>query len=39
MLKPDLAILSLSATTGEGFTTWLDYLQGLPAPLIPSCPE
>jgi hydrogenase nickel incorporation protein HypB len=29
MLKPDLAILSLSATTGEGFTAWLDYLQGL----------
>lgn len=29
MLKPDLAILSLSATTGEGFPAWLDYLQGL----------
>ena len=28
-LKPDLAILSLSATTGEGFTAWLDYLHGL----------
>ena len=29
MLKPDLAILSLSATTGEGFPAWLDYLHSL----------
>jgi hydrogenase nickel incorporation protein HypB len=29
VLKPDLPILPLSATTGEGFAAWLDYLRQL----------
>jgi hydrogenase nickel incorporation protein HypB len=29
LLKPDLEILTLSATTGEGFDAWLGYLKTL----------
>jgi len=30
-LNPRLRIIELSATTGEGFDNWIDYLQGLAA--------
>jgi len=29
LLKPDLEILALSATTGDGFDAWLSYLNQL----------
>ena len=29
LLKPQLDVLTLSATTGEGFDTWITYLRGL----------
>jgi hydrogenase nickel incorporation protein HypB len=29
LLKPGLQILSLSATTGEGFDQWIDYLKNM----------
>lgn len=29
LLKPQLDVLTLSATTGEGFDAWITYLQGL----------
>ncbi|QQG66115.1 hydrogenase nickel incorporation protein HypB [Desulfobulbus oligotrophicus] len=31
LLKPERQIISLSATTGDGFDQWLDYLRNLPA--------
>ena len=29
LLKPGLEIITLSATTGDGFSQWLDYLRRL----------
>lgn len=29
LLKPELQVLSLSATTGQGFAAWIAYLRGL----------
>ena len=29
LLKPGLGIICLSATTGDGFTQWIDYLKSL----------
>ncbi len=32
VLNPELKVMALSATSGEGFDAWIDYLQNLLAP-------
>lgn len=38
-LNPQLEVMEVSATTGNGFSQWIAYLQGLPARFRPSGQE